>query len=288
LPPLQTLNCWRATLACRRLDCLTADGPLAGPACSARETRWRFSGLTQVILGCVGEMFGEAGRRARLRFEQRPELRWIRRPEYWSSPNVFLSYHHAGPATPWVERVRRELVALGRTPKAFAYDRDLAIFEPGSDWEAILLARLRDARVFLPFVDRSYVELLSKWSTAAPQPWVIRELELALLAGSLVVPLIIGDAIIPSKDSLPPGICRLARYNGIGLKDDVLSAQMQSLNRTLSKVLDGLGMIEMKLSHWAGEAGQPNPMLRENALVEIRRLEKERTEYLRSCNLLIA
>jgi hypothetical protein len=116
----------------------------------------------------------------------------------------------------------------------------------------------------------------------------MRELVVALLNGQLIVPLIISGAVIPPQDSMPSGVGAIARYNGISLNEHVFAEQMKSLDRTLSEVLDELGLIEMKLSVWADKAGQPNPILRARALDEIRRLETQREDYLRSHNFLVS
>ena len=130
---------------------------------------------------------------------------------------VFLSYRrddaagHAG-------RLADTLAGRFGTQSVFI---DVDSIEPGADFVAALTEALRRCQVMLVVVGTRWIdaEVGGRRRLDDPDDFVRMELELALQQGLRVVPVLVGGATMPSRESLPSALEAFARCNAFEMSD---------------------------------------------------------------------
>ncbi len=100
---------------------------------------------------------------------------------------------------------------------------DTLSLQPGDDWSVTVERAIDSASVVLVLIGPAWVELVQRKDRA------IHEIEEALKLGKRVIPVLVGNAEMPSRESLPASLRDLAARNALVLGDASFEADMDSL-----------------------------------------------------------
>lgn len=131
---------------------------------------------------------------------------------------IFLSYRRADAAGS-AGRL------FGTLSQYFAADqifRDIDSIEAGEDFEYVIRDVLRTAAVVLVVIGPRWLEVRAREEGRRiddPRDYVRREIEQALASDTIVVPVLVERAAMPTAESLPPTIRELAARNAVELSD---------------------------------------------------------------------
>jgi hypothetical protein len=108
--------------------------------------------------------------------------------------------------------------------KAFDPDRlflDVDSIEPGQDFVEVIEDRVAKSAVLLAVIGQHWIDASDDRGTRRldnAQDYVRIEIESALKQSKLVIPVLIGDAKMPTAEFLPDSIRKLARHNAVMLR----------------------------------------------------------------------
>ena len=123
---------------------------------------------------------------------------------------IFISYRGDDSDTA-AALIDRELTARFGHGQVFLDCRSIPV---GADFAAELLGRLRACRVLLVVMGPRWLTLVDeagKRRIDNPEDWVRREIAEAFAHGLRVIPVLLGGAMLPAADELPPEIAALCR-----------------------------------------------------------------------------
>jgi hypothetical protein len=106
----------------------------------------------------------------------------------------------------------------------------------GDDFVDVLSAQVASCDVFLAVIGPRWEETLAA-RAGDPDDFVFIEIKAALGQGKRVIPVLVGGAPMPRRETLPEGIAALARKQAIGLRPDRFKADCQGLISTLKDAL---------------------------------------------------
>ena len=130
---------------------------------------------------------------------------------------IFISYRRADSAAYAGRLFDRLRSHFGQT-EVFM---DLEAIEAGERFEQVIVERARAAKVLIALIGKDWLTLQSDGARRLDDPHdlVVREIETALQAGALVIPVLAGKTEMPARHQLPARIAALAERNAIELSD---------------------------------------------------------------------
>lgn len=132
--------------------------------------------------------------------------------------NVFLSYRRGDAAG----HAGRLAEALERTFGDAAVFQDIEAIAPGEDFADAIDRALSASGVLLVMIGRGWLgaaDAEGRPRLQLPEDFVRLEIEKGFAHGIAVIPLLVGGALMPRADELPPSIAALARRQSIELSD---------------------------------------------------------------------
>jgi hypothetical protein len=132
-------------------------------------------------------------------------------------PGIFVSYRRDD-SQGFAGRLADDLIELFGPERVF---RDIEI-PVGSDFTDVLHRAIAASDLLLVVIGRHWAAQSQAGHRSRlfePTDWVRTEIEAAFAQGKHVVPVLVGDAPMPTADSLPPSIARLARLQAAVLGD---------------------------------------------------------------------
>jgi hypothetical protein len=157
-------------------------------------------------------------------------------PAAHDGPSVFVSYRRSdSPAA--ARQVADALRARFGAERVFFDTRDLA---PGTDWHRDIEDRVRSADVVVAVIGPRWVTIADeRGRRRVLQPEeedVVRtEIEAALRGGGRVVPVLVDDAALPSRESLPRPFRPITSLNAVTLRHSSWDQDLESLIDVLAE-----------------------------------------------------
>jgi hypothetical protein len=165
---------------------------------------------------------------------------------------IFISYRRRDSAG-YAGRLYDALAARFGREQIFM---DVDAIPPGVDFERLIAAAVQEAQVFLAVIGPQWLTVSASDGQPRiddPTDYVHLEIETALAAGMLVIPVLLPGTEMPSPSELPEGIRPFARLNGVELSDsrwafDVerLSAVVQTRVGSPSRTAGGRAAIALR------------------------------------------
>jgi hypothetical protein len=115
---------------------------------------------------------------------------------------------------------------------------DLEGIEPGAEFGKVIVEKARAAEVLIALIGRNWLTLANVGSTRRlddPNDLVVREIETALEAKRLVIPVLAGNTPMPARTELPERIAALAERNAIELSDQRFHADVDRLIQVIER-----------------------------------------------------
>jgi tetratricopeptide (TPR) repeat protein len=183
---------------------------------------------------------------------------------------VFINYRGEDSDTA-AALIDRELTARLGSDRVFLDSRSIPA---GTDFVDELLGRLRACSVLVVVIGPRWLSLTDKAGRRridSPQDWIRREIAEALSRGLLVIPVLTGDATLPTKEDLPEDIAGLSRRQYLPLRHrhttadlDFLVERITEADPELAKVAaqrqSATGRVPQQLpaavTHFAGRTGE--------------------------------
>jgi hypothetical protein len=134
--------------------------------------------------------------------------------------DIFISYRRAD-SEQWASHLCTTLKAVFGDDRVFLDER--GGLEAGDDYPAKLDAEVRSCKLFLAVIGPRWLQITDTASGARrlddPADWVRRETRNALNTRKILVPVLVGEAAMPRRDSLPADLAALSDREAIELKD---------------------------------------------------------------------
>jgi hypothetical protein len=124
---------------------------------------------------------------------------------------------------------------------------DRADILPGADWHAEIERAVLESSAVVAVMGPGWQSPFSD-KRAPGSDWVATELALALERGMPIIPVLVGEAVMPAEADLPREIAALSRRNALELRDD-------TLNRGLDRLVEAL----QSLTRRSSASGLPTP-----------------------------
>ena len=115
---------------------------------------------------------------------------------------------------------------------------DLEGNEPRAEFGKVIAEKARAAEVLIALIGRNWLTLANVGSTRRlddPNDLVVREIETALEAKRLVIPVLAGNTPMPARTELPARIAALAERNAIELSDQRFHADVDRLIQVIER-----------------------------------------------------
>ena len=143
----------------------------------------------------------------------------------------FLSYRRDDSAG-FAGRLADDLEAAFGAGSVF---RDVDDIPPGEDFARVIESRLVEVGAVLVMIGPRWLAAgaSGRRRLDEPEDFVRREIEAALASGKMVIPLLVGGAVMPAASELPAGIAELARRQAVVLADSGWRQAVSSLVATL-------------------------------------------------------
>jgi hypothetical protein len=149
---------------------------------------------------------------------------------------VFISYRRDDSAG-YAGRLHEELEERLGPDHVF---RDVDTLQPGQDFVDAIEARLRECRVCLALIGRGWLarDDAGHRRLDRPDDYVRAEITAALArAEVLVVPVLVGGAVLPGAEQLPEPLRALARRQAIVLRDDTWEGDVDRLAAAVGRAI---------------------------------------------------
>jgi hypothetical protein len=179
-----------------------------------------------------------------------------------TGPTVFVSYRRSDSPSA-ARQVADALRARFGDERVFFDTRDLA---PGTDWHRDIEDRVRSAAVVVAVIGPQWVSIAdARGRRRVLQPEeedVVRtEIEAALRSGARVVPVLVDDAALPSRESLPRPFRPITALNAVSLRhsswDQDLDALIDALAAPPPVVATETAVAEPPAVEWEPTPGGP-------------------------------
>lgn len=188
--------------------------------------------------------------------------------------NIFVSYRrddsagHAG-------RLFDRLVERYGEDGVFMDHHDLA---PGHDFASAIEAHLDRATIVLPIIGPRWAD--ARDSNGAlrlfhPDDFVRRELKRAIEASKIIIPVLVGGAVMPRAEQVPEELKALLRLQACELRDSKYNADVQTLLAALPEPSIASQPSESLAGRWAADVSYP---WQKSATVEHLELEMDGSE----------
>jgi hypothetical protein len=172
---------------------------------------------------------------------------------------VFINYRGEDSDTAAV-LVDRELSARFGSDRVFLDSRSIPV---GADFAEELLKRLRVSRVLLVVIGPHWLTVTNAAGRRRiddPEDWVRREIAEALAYGLRVIPVLTGNALMPTEADLPPDIAGLGRRQYVPLRRRYISVDLAFLSERIIEVDPELAKIAARRRSGAGRIPQQLPV----------------------------
>jgi hypothetical protein len=153
-------------------------------------------------------------------------------------PKIFISYRRADSAGITVA-IYRELVRAFGEENVF---KDVESIQGGQDFGLVLRQQVNSCEVLLVVIGAEWLTITDKESGQRrlddPADWVRIEVETGLRRGDdmLVIPVLVDDARMPRRDSLPASLHELCNRNSMPVRHDPdFEWDMSRLNQTIKR-----------------------------------------------------
>lgn len=171
---------------------------------------------------------------------------------------IFISYRRSDSAG-YTGRLADSLEPLLGSRKIF---RDVEDIKPGDDFVRIIERYLKKARIFLVIIGKHWLDAedsQGKRRLADPGDHVRIEIESALRLGIVVIPVLVGGAVMPAAAELPGSLSALANRQAIELTDSRWDHDVGRLLQTLTET--GFGRYRKLLGRSMPAGKKPARML---------------------------
>ena len=135
------------------------------------------------------------------------------------SPKIFISYRRADSADVTGRIYDRLIDQFGKS----AIFKDVDSIPPGLDFKEHLEKAVAKCRVFLVIIGDRWLEVTDskrKNRLQDPSDFVRIEIEAALNKNILIIPLLVGGALMPAEKKLPASLQKLVYRNGLPIRSD--------------------------------------------------------------------
>ncbi|MGH7323696.1 MAG: toll/interleukin-1 receptor domain-containing protein [Candidatus Rokuibacteriota bacterium] len=148
-------------------------------------------------------------------------------------PRVFICYRRAD-AEAYAGRIHDRLAEVFPKDRLFM---DVEALEPGEDFVTAIASAVGAVDVVIAVIG-------PKWMVAGdgrrlfenPRDWVRNELAQALQRNIRVIPVLVGGAIIPAPESLPPDLQHLTRLHAIEISHTRFASDVDRLIESLGRL----------------------------------------------------
>jgi hypothetical protein len=177
-----------------------------------------------------------------------------------AGPTVFVSYRRSDRPSA-ARQVADALRARFGSERVFFDTRDLV---PGTDWHRDIEDRVRAADVVVAVIGPQWVTIADeRGRRRVLQPEeedVVRtEIEAALRGGGRVVPVLVDDAALPSRESLPRPFRPITSLNAVALRHSSWDQDLESLIDALAAPAPDAAPETAEAERPAPEAWEPTP-----------------------------
>jgi len=145
-----------------------------------------------------------------------------------TSFGVFVNYRRTERHAAMIALLGRELVHQFGEDRVFV---DVSSLDPGSRYPDALWLGLQASRVVLAVIHPAWLDELRRRQRQPGKDWVNFEIEAALKAQKVLVPVLLDGAAVPAQHELPAGIRDLAHRTACRLRT-------ADLDRDLAAIID--------------------------------------------------
>jgi CHASE2 domain-containing sensor protein len=144
---------------------------------------------------------------------------------------IFISYRR-GDSIAYAGRIYDHLSQHFGADKVFM---DIGGIAPGEDFVKVLDARVADSDVVIALIGPGWLNACDDRGRRIDQPddFVRYELAAALEHGKRLIPVLVGGAMMPGADQLPPALARLARCQAHPVDDSRFAYDLDALIRSI-------------------------------------------------------
>ncbi|MEL7447943.1 MAG: toll/interleukin-1 receptor domain-containing protein [Pseudomonadota bacterium] len=154
--------------------------------------------------------------------------------------SIFISYRRSD-SSGYAQALYSELARSVGDDRVFM---DVDGIHPGEDFSAVIDTTLRDCRVVLVLIGRSWLEAAGveggQRRIDNPDDFVRQEIAAALASDRLVIPLLFDGATMPAADELPASIAALSKRNAVAIRHDRFRDDVAYLLKTINKASTAL------------------------------------------------
>ncbi len=191
-------------------------------------------------------------------------------------PKIFISYRRDDSSWP-SNKLYKDLVDHFGKDNVFIDVYDILI---GSNFVKVMEETVKNSDIILVIIGKHYTTIEENGIKRLfiENDHVAYEVSSALKQDKLVIPILVDNAIMPSKTALPNGMKELSHINGFSLREDYWEQSKERLIQALEKVEVGNKQIEGErpVNKTKGETDSNNTNnLIENNLVLARKLYEE-------------
>jgi hypothetical protein len=145
---------------------------------------------------------------------------------------IFISYRHKDALA-----VRSLQVSLEASLGRALVVRDISSFPPGADLRSVILDQLSQAVVVLAVIGPSWATpdpVTEQLPLSDPRDWVRFELSAALAWGKDIIPVLVEQAVMPDRSTLPSDIAALSERIALRVRDSDWEADLAKLLERIS------------------------------------------------------
>lgn len=150
---------------------------------------------------------------------------------------IFISYRRSGESG-FVGRLTDRLSSSYGINNVF---RDVSGLRSGEEFEKRIGSKLSEATVVIAAIgaDWSGRRLFRKSRIRSNDDWVRKELEHALASETPVIPILVGDAVLPTPNQLPASLKGLLAVHTGRIRDESWENDFSELRRSIDAVVQG-------------------------------------------------
>lgn len=130
---------------------------------------------------------------------------------------------------------------------------DVDRIQPGENFATVIERSVRNADVVLAVIGRTWLTVANESRQRRlddPDDFVRLEIKAALDTGRRVIPVLVGDAVMPAGQALPPALRRLAGVQAVTMSDERWDYDTERLTRSIDA--GGKSASRLKWLWWIG------------------------------------
>jgi hypothetical protein len=151
--------------------------------------------------------------------------------------NIFISYRR-GEDSGFAGRLFDSLHTVFDSSQLFM---DVDSIEPGTNFVRVLQEKIADSDIVLAIIGRSWVDAADSNGNRRldnPKDFVRTEIEAALSHKKVVIPVLVGNAEMPTYERLPESLRVLTEIHALRINHERYRADAEGLIKSLKKILD--------------------------------------------------